>query len=121
MNNSTPPQTPAEDPTAQELEPAPPPPHLQELRPTDWAAWRRHPCSTILAQYLLDSSVQAQREALALLLARKLDETRQAELRAKIILCGDIAEITLDEIKIHYGLETEAERKEREEAQGEQS
>ena len=78
---------------------------LREIKPQDLAAWRHHPVSRLVLQFLADYRDELLRDAITSWFGGGLTATQEGEGRGRAMLAAELVEINYDQLLRFYGVQ----------------
>lgn len=77
---------------------------LAELGPEQFALWRRHPVTDLVLRFLADHAEASKRDMLDAWMNGALKLQDEQVLRGRVMLVGELADLSLVSIKTFYGV-----------------
>ena len=77
---------------------------LKELEESDFQSWKRHPISQLLFKFMADRAEDWMETAINKWQAGTMTLAEDHEFRHKIMMCQELNNLRLDDIKNFYGM-----------------
>lgn len=81
---------------------------LRGIQREDYQVWRHHPVTKLVLQYMADFNVSLQKEAIEKWVNGTLSLPEAHERRARIMILGEMVDLSFEAIEEFYQPETEA-------------